>query len=322
MGKGKRKGSGPGPWKPAAHHYAEPKPTAAFKLGNRSVYGGPGRVMCRMDWAMLLCCSDIVPSASVYMSPAAQKLMPSSIATTCAPYIRIDWPDQAAPWDLGYDFWAELIVGLKKIGKPGAIGVSCFGGCGRTGTALAIMAQLSGAIPKGECPVAFIRRNYWHDAVESVSQGRYIEQITGAKVTTAIDAWVYGGSSVYSSSSTSSWVNGQKSFGTYANTAYGTAHIGKPSECDHGVLFKDDCSKCNAEQATINDKCSHGVRYTEHCWTCENAIKLASETNDKCAHGILYIEECDKCEAHLESIKAHKESAADAKAWSRGVAVG
>lgn len=242
----------------------EPKPTCAFKLGNRSVYGGPGRAMCRLPWAMLLCCSDIVPSSMVYMSEAARKLMPASLAVPCSsPYIRIDWPDQGAPWELERDFWQHMVDALKKVGKPGDIGVSCFGGCGRTGTALAILASLADVVPPGDCPVAFIRQSYWRDAIESPTQGRYIERITGRKVTTTIEtyqgAWSHHGNSAYDKAwskenvapvTVAHSINGTSAYGT---GAYAHGHIQTTkSVCRHNVLLKDHCEQCKI--ARVMDK--------------------------------------------------------------------
>lgn len=104
--------------------------------------------------------------------------------------LKLTWPDGTAP---SYDaaFWQSLILDLKDFAtkKDASVLVSCQGGHGRTGTALTIIGCLLGLIPeKNEkeevvCPVTWLREHYCHEAVEREAQLRYVEKMTGRKVT-------------------------------------------------------------------------------------------------------------------------------------------
>ncbi|WP_307033303.1 protein-tyrosine phosphatase family protein [Arthrobacter sp. B3I4] len=56
--------------------------------------------------------------------------------------------------------------------------VACWGGRGRTGTALACIAVLDG-VPPGDA-VAFVRQNYRRGAVETPGQRSYVAKFLGA----------------------------------------------------------------------------------------------------------------------------------------------
>jgi len=94
----------------------------------------------------------------------------------------MDWKDfNAGP--LSQQEWAHLTRYLRRQNRP--IHIGCMGGHGRTGSALAIIATLLGCVPKGECPVKWIRDRYCSHAVETTSQLIYIEKITSRKVTSS-----------------------------------------------------------------------------------------------------------------------------------------
>lgn len=90
------------------------------------------------------------------------------------PMVHIEWPDFGIP-SFKKDFWLDLIEVIKA--NPPNASIMCVGGHGRTGTALAILGSLSGAI-NGD-PVAEIRRIYCEEVVETISQIKYIEKMTG-----------------------------------------------------------------------------------------------------------------------------------------------
>ena len=91
--------------------------------------------------------------------------------------INFDWPDMSAI-DLQKPFWLSIIELCKR--RKWNIHVACFGGHGRTGTVLAILAGLMGATTTD--PVAYIRDKYCKHAVETDGQIDMIEHITGIKV--------------------------------------------------------------------------------------------------------------------------------------------
>lgn len=210
-------------------------PREAFRLGKtqRPVFGGSFTTMKHMQWSLLICCNGMAPAALVYASPQAVQMLPKLIVPQTSPYIKIDWQDLGAP-EIGTDFWESLVYGLQHIGRPGPIGVCCVGGTGRTGTALAIIAQLSGAIPAGQCPVAFIRSHYVSDAIESSAQGKYITDITGVDVKTIVEP-PYAGPS------------------NYASVYSGHSGISTALKCLHGVAMHLFCPACLQKGGTVSN---------------------------------------------------------------------
>lgn len=93
--------------------------------------------------------------------------------------IVFDWPDGGVSV-AGKSFWHALNEYLRDV--KGGIFVHCQGGHGRTGTALAILAVLNGAVPEDTDPVEWVRAQYCSCAVETQAQINYIEKITGRTV--------------------------------------------------------------------------------------------------------------------------------------------
>lgn len=117
----------------------------------------------------------------------AQDLLPMASSITLRPSLTINWPDGRFPAHLTLEWWetfvGELAALPSRLGRPARVGVFCRGGKGRTGTALAIIAALSGECA-GENPVLWVRRNYVREAVETFAQVAYIGEITGVDMTT------------------------------------------------------------------------------------------------------------------------------------------
>lgn len=158
-------------------------PLEVMEIGKATIYAGSKEeVHLYDDWALMLVCGDsfLAPKSKVFFSALAEKLLPASVRkVTVPPYMRIDWMDRQDP-GLPSRWWIALAVALRNI--EGMVSINCQGGHGRTGTALAILASLSGACPKGKDPVAWVRKVYCEDAVESLVQCEYVESITGEKV--------------------------------------------------------------------------------------------------------------------------------------------
>lgn len=210
-------------------------PKEAFRLGKsqRPVFGGSFTTMKHMPWALLICCNGMSPTALVYASPQAMQILPKLVVPQTSPYIKIDWADLSAP-EIGTEFWRSLVYGLQHIGRPGPIGVCCVGGTGRTGTALAIIAQLSGAIPAGQCPVAFIRSHYVSDAIETKSQGDYISAITSVNIQTIVEK-PYGGGAGYS------------------HIYSAPSGISSALKCIHGIAMHLFCPTCLAKSGNATN---------------------------------------------------------------------
>lgn len=92
--------------------------------------------------------------------------------------IVIDWPDYGVP-NFTRAWWDYLINLLEGIN--GHVQVGCLGGHGRTGTFAAILAGIQGW-HGSEDVVAWLRKQYCVNAVESYEQIAYIEEITGLVV--------------------------------------------------------------------------------------------------------------------------------------------
>lgn len=93
--------------------------------------------------------------------------------------VQLDWRDGSAPI-YPTKFWHELVSFLRKEGRD--VLVCCAGGHGRTGTALAVLADIFGVVPSNTDPVAYIRNRYCEYAVETRDQIDYVEEITKREV--------------------------------------------------------------------------------------------------------------------------------------------
>jgi protein-tyrosine phosphatase len=91
-------------------------------------------------------------------------------------HAHLDWPDFGVPDDAAY-----VAVALRSLLERARAGerveVGCLGGHGRTGTALACLAILTGQ-PRGEA-VAWVRSHYCVDAVENAEQEAFVAELVG-----------------------------------------------------------------------------------------------------------------------------------------------
>lgn len=94
--------------------------------------------------------------------------------------LSIRWPDYGTPKIDGTD-WYDLATELLEDDSLCDIYLGCQGGHGRTGTALTILGVLLGAFDEHDDPdrIFAVRDRYCQNAVESLEQVEYIEQITG-----------------------------------------------------------------------------------------------------------------------------------------------
>jgi hypothetical protein len=90
--------------------------------------------------------------------------------------VKLDWPDMNTP-DMSVADWRWLADRLRGLKRP--LHVSCAMGHGRTGSALAILCHMWGAIPAGTDAVQWVRDRYCPDAIETEVQIRYVERMTG-----------------------------------------------------------------------------------------------------------------------------------------------
>lgn len=153
----------------------------AFDSDNITFYGGgTSRGLKIWNGAVILSLTGNLEPTFTFMSAEFESLKRYDYRG-----IGIDWVDFDIP-ELTRDFWLDLYSLLKDIAdKDGHLDVIvyCLGGHGRTGTALSILAGVSG-VTKSD-PVEYIRNRYCKNAVETVSQEKYVEDMTGLKVDSA-----------------------------------------------------------------------------------------------------------------------------------------
>lgn len=88
----------------------------------------------------------------------------------------VDWADNSPPL-LKADFWKDLAEQAVKL-EYTDISFCCFGGHGRTGTALVAMLIVDG-VELVEA-IAKVRKEHCDEAVETDSQIRYLQYVEGA----------------------------------------------------------------------------------------------------------------------------------------------
>lgn len=87
------------------------------------------------------------------------------------PHRWVRWRDFRLP-DSTEDATAALCEAWERAGEE-RVEIACGGGIGRTGTALALLATMSGVAP--EDAVAWVRAHYHRRAVESRRQRHWVE---------------------------------------------------------------------------------------------------------------------------------------------------
>jgi len=104
-------------------------------------------------------------------------IAPDGLEQYLNPVVSLSW-DDGMGFAFDRKFWQALLAKIRKQDRD--VLCMCFGGHGRTGTMLAIFAALTGAA-KGD-PVQFVRNHYCQEAVETHTQIKYVEEVTGRKV--------------------------------------------------------------------------------------------------------------------------------------------
>ena len=91
------------------------------------------------------------------------------------PHRTIEWPDLGLPADeAGLE---AAIVDLHRRARAGElVEIACYGGVGRTGTALACLAILAGVAPADA--VQWVRDHYYRSAVETPAQAQLVARFT------------------------------------------------------------------------------------------------------------------------------------------------
>ena len=150
---------------------------------NKHSYNGYKLIINISDWASNSGQLTIPHRGAELLCPSFVAHMPQP-DKPAPPELEIAWRDGSAPALLKED-WLRLIDDLSKIN--GRVYIHCIGGHGRTGTALVVLAALSGAVKKD--PVAWLRKFYCKKVVETEAQIKYIKSL-GIKTNVEIKAWV------------------------------------------------------------------------------------------------------------------------------------
>ena len=90
------------------------------------------------------------------------------------PHEYLDWPDFGVP-DSSATVISTLTTMLQRAQDGGSVEIGCLGGHGRTGTALACMAVLTGC-PLDEA-VNWVRGNYCPQAIETLVQEMFVLEL-------------------------------------------------------------------------------------------------------------------------------------------------
>lgn len=183
-------------YKPAPQCHIGPR--FVFQLGQTGVWGGRGVDIRRHgDWGLIIPCverswSTLAMDPYISANDVARQSLPPELFNIPEemPYLAIDWPDMETPL-MNRQWWETLASHIEGMGETD-VAFYCQGGHGRTGTALATLAAVSGQVPHNECPVAWLRERYCTKAVETSEQARYIEHTSGHIVTTEVNDWMYG----------------------------------------------------------------------------------------------------------------------------------
>ena len=87
------------------------------------------------------------------------------------PHEYLDWPDFGVP-DSSAIVISRLRSTLQRAQDGESVEIGCLGGHGRTGTALACMAVLTGCLP--DKAVEWVRSHYCPQAVETFAQEMFV----------------------------------------------------------------------------------------------------------------------------------------------------
>ncbi len=91
------------------------------------------------------------------------------------PHDHLDWPDYGVPDDKA--LVVDVLESLLHRARTGErVEIGCYGGHGRTGTALAVLAILCGEAP--DEAVGWVRTTYCERAVETEDQEAFVRTLT------------------------------------------------------------------------------------------------------------------------------------------------
>jgi hypothetical protein len=107
----------------------------------------------------------VVPDFGVYLDTRWQPPWP---------HVHVDWPDFGVPAD-PQAVLSSLSAALIRAKAGERVEIGCWGAHGRTGTALACLAVLTGCAPADA--VAWVRSGYCEQAVETADQIEFVARL-------------------------------------------------------------------------------------------------------------------------------------------------
>ncbi len=90
----------------------------------------------------------------------------------------VAWPDFGVPSD-AHEAKEAIVQAYERAQAGERVEIGCAGGMGRTGTVLACLAILAGV--EDDEAVAWVRRHYHEDAVETPAQEHWVREFTQAR---------------------------------------------------------------------------------------------------------------------------------------------
>lgn len=179
--------------------------TLIFQSGGTSFYAGKYTHVTQARYDLIIDLANAVTSKVEGTNLRGQ--IKKFIEPKQAQILHLGWPDYGTlKWERG-DF--ESLLAAIEGDQLESVFVCCMGGHGRTGTMMAILAGISGAVPDGACPVEWLRKLYCEKVVESDEQLDYVERITGLRVKAALSKpLVVGQGNLYKGSYQGGWQRG------------------------------------------------------------------------------------------------------------------
>ena len=89
---------------------------------------------------------------------------------------QLDVPDYGVPDEAALRAILAQMLGAMRAEPDGAYHIGCKAGIGRTGTVMACLAMMAGAV-EGD-PVAWLRAAYFHGAIETPGQEAFVRGFT------------------------------------------------------------------------------------------------------------------------------------------------
>lgn len=89
--------------------------------------------------------------------------------------MMVEWPDMQTP-KLKAKFWIELISQIELAGYKRVV-FCCYGGHGRTGTALSAIRMAQGLNKNTDDAINWVRKHHCESAVESKAQIAYLDEL-------------------------------------------------------------------------------------------------------------------------------------------------